>query len=366
MRALLKVCCFTCLSGRSWAEGWTGTEPLYSGLKIRIPRPSTVPPTTEDTITIGSSSDEDETDIFQTPVKTGRSEMPDDETLSDAFANLSTPSRPSKRTRAISDLKNWSPPSIESAYVDISSRPNVQHGKRARTSTSASNPNKNKKKSVSLSASSKKVAPASSSKGKQPTPEIPEEHIVPVKRPRGRPPGTGKLKQGLSEPMPVPSYIRMYTEVELPKILQRGKTARGNKMVNQTPRVDGPVSLSLDANWGDFIDSICTQLVRCKPEQLILPSMRFAWHTLRKRSNDQYPVQNPNGYEQMMNLIKRMPVKDIGEGMLYIYMSAPRPLDDSDSRVCQPIHLLFQWSNQSYSLGIQTRPTSRPRAPMRR
>lgn len=162
--------------------------------------------------------------------------------------------------------------------------------------------------------------------------EISTSTVIPNKRPRGRP---RKIESTFEEPVVL--SVAMYTEIEMPKVPQAGKTSKGLKMVAQDNIIDGPCILELEANWGTFIGLIAVT-AKCRTDQLVLASFRWAWKTLRGMSRAKNPITTVTGYEQMIKNLKAMTTKDRDGGNIYIYMALPVQTDDS--RVC-PV-LFFQ------------------------
>ncbi|KAJ3965374.1 hypothetical protein EV361DRAFT_770042, partial [Lentinula raphanica] len=120
----------------------------------------------------------------------------------------------------------------------------------------------------------------------------------------------------------LPLAVALYTEIEMPRIVQRGKTIKGNKYVPQANQVSGPRTLNLDANWGDFVKVVC-QTAGCSDDELVLESLRWSWVTLKGASKHKSPITTASGFEQMIKNIKNMNEKDRNAGMVYIYMASP-------------------------------------------
>ncbi|KAF9066035.1 hypothetical protein BDP27DRAFT_1424184 [Rhodocollybia butyracea] len=150
-----------------------------------------------------------------------------------------------------------------------------------------------------------------------------DEHPAPIPKKRGRP--SKAPERELSEPLPM--AVSLYTKVEMPKILQHGKTAKGTKLITQPNVVDSPRTLDLDMNWGGFIDITCAT-VKCTRDQLVLSSLRWGWTTLKGASKQRSPITTASGYEQMIKSIKNMYDKERNSGMVYIYMAIPKQLEE--------------------------------------
>ncbi|KAJ3766823.1 hypothetical protein FB446DRAFT_610488, partial [Lentinula raphanica] len=103
----------------------------------------------------------------------------------------------------------------------------------------------------------------------------------------------------------LPLAVALYTEIEMPRIVQRGKTIKGNKYVPQGNQVSGPRTLNLDANWGDFVKVIC-QTAGCSDDELVLQSLRWSWVTLKGASKHKSPTTTASGFEQMIKNIKNI------------------------------------------------------------
>ncbi|KAJ3728263.1 hypothetical protein C8R42DRAFT_716221 [Lentinula raphanica] len=133
------------------------------------------------------------------------------------------------------------------------------------------------------------------------------------KRKRGQPRKAKPQPRSESEE-PLPSAVALYTEIEMPRVVQRGKTAKSTKLVPQASQVAGPCTLSLEANWGDFVKIVC-QTAGCSDDELVLGSLRWSWVTVKGASKHRSPITTANGFEQMIKNIKNMNEKDRNAGM---------------------------------------------------
>lgn len=272
-----------------------------------------------------------------------------------------------KRSREQLDLDDWSLPSLKTILqsikplesADTPSRPPCSHPpppKSQPTITSTSVPKgkeKKKKKEQNRKGKGKgkepelrrnsSVEPAPKRKRSQPSrsnahtltqheeisgqsePEI--STVIPNKRAHGRP---RKIESTFEEPVVL--SVAMYTEVEMPKVPQAGKTSKALKMVPQDNIIDGPCILELDANWGTFI-GLVSATARCRTDQLVLASFRWAWKTLKGASKAKNPITTVTGYEQMIRNLKAMSTKDRDGGNIYIYMALPVQTVNNDSRI---------------------------------
>ncbi|KAJ3771239.1 hypothetical protein FB446DRAFT_704818 [Lentinula raphanica] len=117
-----------------------------------------------------------------------------------------------------------------------------------------------------------------------------EVHFVEETRPKRKRCRPRKSKQQSASPeQPLPLAVALYTEIEMPRIVQRGKMIKGNKYVPQANQVSGPRTLNLDANWGDFVKVVC-QTAGCSNDELVLESLRWSWVTLKEftRTDDTF------------------------------------------------------------------------------
>lgn len=256
--------------------------------------------------------------------------------------STSTPSRPSKKQQR----SHLPPPKSHSTITKISIQKEKEKSERQRKKERKKE-RKGKGKGKELEPEPElnpSVKPAPKRKRGQPSksaenalmqredisgqsePEI--SATVPTKRARGRP---KKIEPTFEEPMVL--SVAMYTEVEMPKVPQAGKTLKGLKMVAQDNITDGPRILELDANWGTFIDLV-SATARCRKDQLVLGSFRWAWKTLKGTSKAKNPITTVMGYEQMIKNLKAMSTKERDGGNIYIYMAPPVQTVSNDSRVC--------------------------------
>lgn len=313
----------------------------------------------------GSEGDESERDEQEKVSDTSDIE------IEDRFSDAVFVTPKSQRIKTFEDTEDWSPPSARTAFCFLDATPSRRSRKYrsfkptsdtsalpksiAKTKTKQSVKGKQPEYAKNAPPKRKRSAhsqkPTSESEPTDPKPKrarshrrshpkevaSPEandntdENLVTVPKKRGRPPKVPKREPS----KPLPLAVSLYTEVEMPKVVQHGKTAKGTKLVAQPNLVDGPRTLDLDTNWGGFIDITCAT-VKCTRDQLVLSSLWWAWATLKGTSKQKSPITTASGYEQMIKSIKNMADKERNTGMVHIYMAMPKPLEENNhSRVCQ-------------------------------
>ena len=145
------------------------------------------------------------------------------------------------------------------------------------------------------------------------------EDVEPVlKRGRGRPRKADAIKG--DKRMQLLSAV-VYLAIAVAPIWKRGKTHRGDKLVQQKPLTKGPFTLTRSMKWNSFLGDIAST-AGTSVENLQIDGMSWAF----QKQKDQLPLTNKEAFRAMRKMVKSQ--KDPSSIVIMVHHPAlrvPRP-----------------------------------------
>jgi len=152
----------------------------------------------------------------------------------------------------------------------------------------------------------------------------PAEHLLTVKHGQGRP----HKATVTEEPHPrIASSFTVSTVLEIQQepTIVKGKTPHGNKFKNSELKTMGPVVLTSEMQWTDFLDEIAKAIYTTQ-ENLMVISFTWRWNTSSKAAA-KLPLTNQAGFQTLVEQIQA--TKDVNTKIVVISMAQPHaPVTD--------------------------------------